>query len=247
MRRLVLILIAAAGLWAAGMGSSVHSDTDLTATSLTMDAAGDFSFSSIATKAAHDLTVKLCPPNVAFSSASCVITFGESALTGTPGSGSQAHHITYSGNWGDGFDNAAAWKFWVLISTGSLNNYSSTVWVPPPEAFLTMVDTSGNLRYWFQGLSGQNYTVDLWTCTAAKTIPLSAAESGCSHAAETPSNGANSTTAPVSGSWDSSAKYYIYFRGPVPPRRTPGTASSTAPPTTRPNGPVPRPWPTTPP
>ena len=211
MRRITLAVCTVLGLAlvlsAALPGVQADSVGSIPPTDLTIDKDGNFSFDVPDTYTATGAAI--CPgPH-------------HSGWSLPPASSWNCHYIAaadltldtgtnvYSGSWGSDWDAAKRWHFYGFRTSSSLDHIA---YYPAPSVFIFAVLDSGDLRYRLTGYSEETYSADIWKCTAAKTIPLSVTETGCSHKTGAAAyNTVNEEDLP--GTWNSSAKYYVYLRG----------------------------------
>ena len=116
----------------------------------------------------------------------------------------------YSGSWGSNWGANSRWYFYAFRASHS---YDHLTYYPAPRVTILAVRDSGDLRYRvIAGYSAETYSVNIWTCAAEKTIPLSLSESGCSR--KTGATALNTDhEEELPGTWDDSQEYYIYLRG----------------------------------
>ena len=115
----------------------------------------------------------------------------------------------YSGSWGSDWDATRLWHFFAFRTATSFDHIT---YYPAPSVTIAAVLDSGDLRYFLGRYSAETYSADIWKCTAAKTIPLSVSESGCSHKTGAATVGLVNVE-DLPGTWDAAAEYYIYLRG----------------------------------
>ena len=199
---LLLVLLAALpDVQAHSVGSSPP-------TALTIDKDGNFSFDVPDTYTATGAAI-------------CRGGLYHSGWTLPPASGRNCRYLAaadltldsstnvYSGSWGSDWD---ATKWWHFFAFRTSSSYDHITYYPAPNVSIYAVRDSGDLRYRLTGYSAETYSAGIWKCTSAKTIPLSVGESGCSHKTGAATLSTIHTEA-LPGTWDSSAKYYVYLRG----------------------------------
>ena len=213
MRRLILAACAVMGLALALLAAlpdvQAHSVGSGVPQNVTINTNGSFSF-------------KVIGGSSVAGAAICPALSHPSTWTLPPASSQNCHYKAsanltlntgtwdvYSGSWGSNWDATIRWHFYAFRTS---SDYSHATYYPAPDVSILAVRDSGDLRYQLAGYSGETYSADIWKCTAAKTIPLSLTESGCSH--KTGSAAYNSThQEDLPGTWDDSEESYIYLRG----------------------------------